>query len=82
MAKKSKGYEPVVFYNDKKKEWRWRAVARNGLIVADSGEGYKSKAKAKHGALVASAMLVGWVNSLSAGDLIRILRSPKKAVGA
>ena len=25
-------------------EWRWRLKASNGKIIADSGEGYKSKA--------------------------------------
>jgi uncharacterized protein YegP (UPF0339 family) len=30
-------------YQDKKKEWRWRAE-RAGRIVADSGEGYKRRA--------------------------------------
>ena len=30
-------------YKDKKGEWRWRLVARNGRIVADSAEGYKTK---------------------------------------
>lgn len=33
-------------YRDRKKEWRWRLVARNGKIVAVSGEGYKRKASA------------------------------------
>ncbi len=28
-------------YKDKKGEFRWRLVARNKRIVADSGEGYK-----------------------------------------
>ncbi len=32
-----------VIYQDKKKEWRWRLVAANNLIVADSGEGYQQK---------------------------------------
>ena len=32
-------------YRDRKLEWRWRLKARNGRIVADSGEGYKSKTK-------------------------------------
>jgi uncharacterized protein YegP (UPF0339 family) len=27
-------------YQDKKGEHRWRLVARNGRILADSGEGY------------------------------------------
>ena len=31
----------IVYYRDRKGHWRWRAVARNGRIVAESGEGYK-----------------------------------------
>lgn len=30
-------------YKDKRGEWRWRIVASNKRIVADSGEGYKRK---------------------------------------
>ncbi|MFA9517708.1 HVO_2922 family protein [Halopenitus sp. H-Gu1] len=30
-------------------EWRWRLVAANGNIIADSGEGYRSKQGAKRG---------------------------------
>jgi len=30
-------------YKDAKGEWRWRLKARNGNIVADSGEGYARK---------------------------------------
>lgn len=35
--------DPAHFevYEDAKGEHRWRLVARNGLTVADSGEGYK-----------------------------------------
>lgn len=33
----------VEFYKDGKGEWRWKLVARNGKIVADGAEGYKSK---------------------------------------
>jgi len=33
-------------YEDKADEWRWRLVADNGNIVADSGEGYKNKVDA------------------------------------
>ena len=32
-----------IIYRDKKKQWRWRAVAKNKRIVADSGESYTSK---------------------------------------
>jgi len=34
-------------FKDKADEWRWRMVAGNGRIVADSGEGYSSKSNAR-----------------------------------
>jgi uncharacterized protein YegP (UPF0339 family) len=37
------------FYEDKKKEHRWRLKAKNGQIVAVSSEGYKTKADAEKG---------------------------------
>lgn len=37
----------VVFYADRLGEWRWRLMARNGRILADSGEGYRSKRNAR-----------------------------------
>ena len=36
-------------YQDRKGEYRWRLRARNGEIIADSNEGYSSKANCKHG---------------------------------
>jgi uncharacterized protein YegP (UPF0339 family) len=33
-------------YQDKRGEWRWRLKARNGRIVADSGEGYARQGNA------------------------------------
>jgi uncharacterized protein len=30
-------------YKDKKSEFRWRLVSKNGKTLADSGEGYKRK---------------------------------------
>ena len=33
-------------YRDEKGEWRWHLIARNGRILADSGEGYKRRGKA------------------------------------
>ena len=36
-------------YKDRKGEYRWRLRARNGEIIADSNEGYSSKASCKHG---------------------------------
>ncbi|SEA19484.1 Uncharacterized conserved protein YegP, UPF0339 family [Haloplanus vescus] len=37
-------------YEDAAGEWRWRLVARNGEIVADSGEGYGSRSGAREAA--------------------------------
>lgn len=34
-------------YQDVKGEWRWRLKARNGRVVADSGEGYARKRNAR-----------------------------------
>ncbi|WP_411963668.1 HVO_2922 family protein [Haloferax sp. YSMS24] len=36
-------------YADAEGEYRWRLVHDNGNILADSGEGYASKQKAKQG---------------------------------
>ena len=36
-------------YEDGKGEYRWRFQANNNKIIADSGEGYKSKADCEHG---------------------------------
>lgn len=33
----------VKIYADVAGEWRWSLVAKNGKIVADSSEGYKTK---------------------------------------
>lgn len=37
----------VEIYVDAKGEYRWRLKSRNGKVVADSGEGYNEKRKAK-----------------------------------
>lgn len=34
-------------YQDAAGEWRWRLKSANGLILADSGEGYASRANAR-----------------------------------
>ena len=36
-------------YKDKSNEFRWRLVHTNGQIIANSGEGYKTKASAANG---------------------------------
>jgi uncharacterized protein YegP (UPF0339 family) len=37
----------IEIYRDQSAEWRWRLVHRNGEILADSGEGYASRANAQ-----------------------------------
>lgn len=36
-------------YRDKKKGWRWRVRARNGKVVADCAESYKTRRAAMRG---------------------------------
>jgi len=36
-------------FQDDADEWRWRLRHANGNIIADSGEGYTTKANAKKG---------------------------------
>jgi uncharacterized protein YegP (UPF0339 family) len=36
---KPKGYR-IHIYKDKKNMWRWRFLAPNDRVIADSGEGY------------------------------------------
>ena len=36
-------------FRDSADEWRWRLVASNGNIIADSGEGYRSKQGVERG---------------------------------
>jgi hypothetical protein len=36
-------------FRDRAGEWRWRLVASNGNIIADSGEGYQSKQGVERG---------------------------------
>jgi uncharacterized protein YegP (UPF0339 family) len=33
----------VTCGKDKDGDWRWRAVSSNGRIIAESGEGYKTR---------------------------------------
>jgi uncharacterized protein YegP (UPF0339 family) len=42
-------------YTDKSGYWRWRYVASNGRIIADSGEGYYNKADCLHGIAIMKA---------------------------
>lgn len=48
-------------YQDRKGEWRWRLRARNGRIVADSGEGYSRRRDADRAAKAVVAALQAFV---------------------
>ncbi|WP_050033302.1 HVO_2922 family protein [Halorubrum halophilum] len=43
--------DPTAFevFRDAAGEWRWRLIHENGNILADSGEGYSSRSKARQG---------------------------------
>jgi uncharacterized protein YegP (UPF0339 family) len=47
------GYKTMAakfeIYKDKKGEFRWKLIASNGQLIANSGEGYTSKDNAKNG---------------------------------
>ena len=38
-----------VLYQDSAEQWRWRLVHDNGNIIADGGQGYSSKRRARGG---------------------------------
>lgn len=40
----------VVLYRDRAEQWRWRYVATNGHVMADSGQGYSRRIDALNGA--------------------------------
>lgn len=46
----------VEFYIDRLGQHRWRAIAPNGRIVADSAEGYEHQADARAGAIIAGVI--------------------------
>ena len=43
--------DPAAFevYADRAGEWRWRLIHENGNVLADSGQGYSSRSKARQG---------------------------------
>lgn len=49
----------VEFFHDADGEWRWRAKAENGRIVATSGEGYTNKDDCLDGCKKAMRILTG-----------------------
>lgn len=53
-------FDPVEIYRSATaRAWFWRVKARNGRIVADSAEGYKTEAKARKGYQAAAKLISG-----------------------
>lgn len=44
-------YPNVIHVYQAKDGWRWRMQSRNGLIVADSGQAYRSERHARRAAV-------------------------------
>lgn len=53
----------LQIYRDRRGEYRWRFVAPNGNIIADSGEGYSRRASAiraaRRLAVIAASAVIG-----------------------
>lgn len=48
MTEEETLFEIRIYMSKQDRQWRWQAVARNGKILADSGEGYQRKADMLH----------------------------------
>ena len=64
----------VVFYLDRAHEYRWRLLARNGRIIADSAEGYKTMRAARHGwiLLAENAYSAAMYTTMPSGKVYRL----------
>lgn len=51
-------------YQDKQGQWRWRVRAGNGLIVADSAEGYASRRNVRRAWLATFQVIADVVKDL------------------
>ena len=49
----------LEIYRDARRESRWRLQVSNGRILADSGEGYRRRASARHAAARVRTILAG-----------------------
>ena len=47
-------------YVDVQGYWRWRLIAANNRIIADSGEGYDDEGGCNNGAM----LMINWARSL------------------
>lgn len=66
----------IVVYPDELGDWRWRYVASNGRILADSAEGYRRRPQAMRqaarvcGQTVRSRGAVKWDAPIATGHVV------------
>ena len=67
---RKKRHFKVWFYTDAGGEHRWRLKASNGRIIADSGEGYSTRANAVRAwrNLQSDLYMTAWTNEYHAPD--------------
>jgi uncharacterized protein YegP (UPF0339 family) len=70
MAKTPKNC--ILIYRDRAGEYRWRAVARNGKIIADSAEGYVSRANVKR----AATHFIKWATYTLPAQQLKVVEVP------
>lgn len=73
------------YYVDNAGEWRWRLIAANGRIIADSSEGYDSRANCRRAIKLVIKVVTGGAAMVPAtlvyrgdGSAARIIPRGKK----
>lgn len=56
----------IEFFKGKDKQWYWRAVAKNGQVVAVGGEGYTRRNTCKRG--YDRFLMQAWARELAEGQ--------------
>ncbi len=56
-------------YRDRRREFRWRFVAANGKLVANSGEGFPTRSRAWRAFRTAASLFAGPPGSFREVDL-------------
>lgn len=67
----------LEIYQDTAKGWRWRFRARNGRLVASSGQSFKGRASSLRAASTLAKKMVAAVASAE-GVKIAAVKKPKK----
>lgn len=67
----------IEIYKDSRGEWRWRLRSRNGKIVADCGEGYKTKSSVKKAVIRFVEAKLSWLDAFVRLEAEEKKRAPK-----